>query len=55
MIFNDGLDDDMIGDDEDRQKLASMTEAEREQEIFKRFCSLIIACNVVDYLCPILK
>ncbi|XP_019849879.1 PREDICTED: RNA polymerase-associated protein RTF1 homolog [Amphimedon queenslandica] len=36
MTFNDGLDDDLIGDDEDRRKLASMTEAEREQEIFKR-------------------
>ena len=34
--FNDGLGDDLIRDEEDRQKLASMTEAEREQEIFKR-------------------
>ena len=50
MIFNDGLDDDMIGDDEDRRKLASMTEAEREQEIFKRFYLLSVTCNVIGYL-----
>ena len=35
-IFDDGLGDDLTKDEEDRQKLASMTEAEREQEFFKR-------------------
>ncbi|TRY77906.1 hypothetical protein TCAL_08119 [Tigriopus californicus] len=34
--FDDGLDDDLIGDDEDRALLAQMTEREREQELFKR-------------------
>ncbi|XKL61623.1 hypothetical protein PGB90_001456 [Kerria lacca] len=34
--FNDGYDSDLMGDDEDRSKLAQMTEKEREQEIFKR-------------------
>ncbi len=34
--FDDGLDDDLIGDDEDRARLEKMTEREREQELFKR-------------------
>eukprot|EP00095_Tigriopus_kingsejongensis_P012350 snap_masked-scaffold198_size266703-processed-gene-1.5 protein:Tk12350 transcript:snap_masked-scaffold198_size266703-processed-gene-1.5-mRNA-1 annotation:"rna polymerase-associated protein rtf1" len=34
--FDDGLDDDLIGDDEDRALLERMTEREREQELFKR-------------------
>ncbi len=34
--FDDGFDNDMIGDEEDRRKLDQMTEAEREQEVFKR-------------------
>ena len=34
--FDDGLDDDLIGDDEDRQKLEDMTEKEREEELFRR-------------------
>lgn len=34
--FNDGYDSDLMGDEEDRAKLAQMTEKEREQEIFKR-------------------
>ena len=29
--FDDGLDDDLIGDDEDRQRLEDMTEKEREE------------------------
>lgn len=35
-VFDDGLGDDLTKDEEDRQKLALMTEAEREQEFFKR-------------------
>lgn len=34
--FNDGYHSDFMGDEEDRAKLAQMTEKEREQEIFKR-------------------
>lgn len=34
--FNDGYDDELMGDDEDRERLALMTEKERETEIFKR-------------------
>lgn len=34
--FDDGLDDNLIGDEEDRALLAQMTEREREQELFKR-------------------
>ena len=34
--FDDGLDEDLVGDDEDRKKLAGMTEREREEELFKR-------------------
>ncbi|XP_025423605.1 RNA polymerase-associated protein Rtf1 [Sipha flava] len=34
--FNDGYDDELMGDDEDKERLALMTEKERETEIFKR-------------------
>ena len=34
--FDDGLDDELVGDEEDRRKLADMTEAEREQEMYLR-------------------
>jgi len=34
--FDDGLDEDFIGDDEDREMLDKMNEKEREEEIFKR-------------------
>ena len=34
--FDDGLDEDFIGDDEDRKMLDEMNEKEREEEIFKR-------------------
>lgn len=34
--FNDGYHSDMMGDEEDRFRLAQMTEKEREQEIFRR-------------------
>ncbi|XP_068214791.1 RNA polymerase-associated protein RTF1 homolog [Palaemon carinicauda] len=34
--FDDGLDENMIGDDEDRARLEQMTEKEREQEIYNR-------------------
>ena len=34
--FDDGLDDDLIGDDADRARLEELTEKEREEELFKR-------------------
>ncbi|CAH1105776.1 unnamed protein product [Psylliodes chrysocephalus] len=34
--FNDGYDDQLMGDEEDRARLAALTEKERETEIFKR-------------------
>lgn len=34
--FDDGLDENMIGDEEDRARLEQMTEKEREQEIYNR-------------------
>ena len=34
--FDDGLDDELMGDAEDRKRLQLMTEKEREEEIFKR-------------------
>lgn len=33
---DDGLDDDLMGDEADRQRLSEMTEKEREEELFKR-------------------
>ena len=35
--FDDGLDDELVGDEDDRVKLAQMTEAEREQEMYNRY------------------
>lgn len=35
-VFNDGYDDNMMGDEEDQARLAQMTEKEREQELFQR-------------------
>ena len=34
--FDDGLDENMIGDEQDKKRLEQMTEKEREQEIFNR-------------------
>lgn len=34
--FDDGLDENLMGDEEDRRRLAQMTEKEREQELFNR-------------------
>jgi len=34
--FDDGLDENLIRDDEDRKQLEQMTEKEREQELFNR-------------------
>lgn len=34
--FNDGYDENLMGDEEDQRRLAQMTEKEREQEIFTR-------------------
>ncbi|XP_039280152.1 RNA polymerase-associated protein RTF1 homolog [Nilaparvata lugens] len=34
--FNDGYDENLMGDEDDQRRLAQMTEKEREQEIFKR-------------------
>ncbi|XP_055337537.1 RNA polymerase-associated protein RTF1 homolog [Paramacrobiotus metropolitanus] len=36
MKYSDGLDDQLLGDEDDKQRLASMTEREREEEIFRR-------------------
>lgn len=43
--FDDGLDDDLIGDDEDRTKLDLMTEAEREKETFNRCVSCLVSLS----------
>lgn len=40
--FDDGLGVDLVKDEEDRKMLGAMTEAEREQEFFKRSFDLII-------------
>lgn len=34
--FHDGFDENLIGDEEDKQRLEDMTEKEREQELFDR-------------------
>ncbi|KAI1289366.1 RNA polymerase-associated protein RTF1 -like protein [Halotydeus destructor] len=34
--FNDGFDENLMGDDADKERLAQMTEKEREQELFNR-------------------
>jgi len=34
--FDDGLDSDLVGDDDDRENLEEMTEKQREEELFKR-------------------
>lgn len=34
--FNDGYDENLMGDDLDQARLASMTEKEREEELFNR-------------------
>jgi len=34
--FDDGLDSDLVGDDDDRDNLDAMTEKQREEELFKR-------------------
>ena len=42
--FDDGYDENLMGDKEDRNKLADMTELQREMELFDRFerrCDLI--------------
>lgn len=35
-VFDDGYDENLMGDEEDRRRLAQMTEKEREQELFNR-------------------
>lgn len=35
--YDDGLDDELLGDASDRRRLSLMTEAEREQELLKRY------------------
>lgn len=35
-VFDDGFDENLMGDEEDKKKLAQMTEKEREQELFNR-------------------
>ena len=34
--FDDGWDEHLVGDEEDRKRLDQMTEAEREREMFNR-------------------
>ena len=34
--FQDGYNENLIGDDEDKKRLEAMTEKEREQELFNR-------------------
>ena len=34
--FDDGLDEDLVGGDEDRHKLTNMIDVEREQEMYLR-------------------
>jgi RNA polymerase-associated protein RTF1 len=34
--FNDGFDENLMGDEEDQKRLASMTDVQREQELFNR-------------------
>lgn len=48
--FDDGLDDDLIGDEEDRKRLEQMTEAEREQEMFNRFAETLQLVGIVWYM-----
>lgn len=55
--FDDGLDDQLMGGEEDRRKLDQMTEAEREQEVFNRsslwlYCMSVIHCLLIvgDYI-----
>ncbi|KAG1651555.1 RNA polymerase-associated protein RTF1 [Nymphon striatum] len=48
-VFNDGFDDNMMGDEDDKHKLAQMTEREREQEIFNRLEKREGAKNKVNY------
>ena len=35
-VFDDGLDENLIGDENDKKRLEQMTEKEREQELFDR-------------------
>ena len=35
-VFDDGFDDELMGDEEDRRKLEQMTQVEREKIIFDR-------------------
>jgi len=35
-VFDDGLDENLIGDEDDKKRLEQMTEKEREQELFDR-------------------
>ncbi|KRZ63014.1 RNA polymerase-associated protein RTF1 -like protein [Trichinella nativa] len=35
-VFDDGYDEDLLGDEEDRKKLQKMSEKDREQEIYRR-------------------
>ena len=34
--FDDGMDEHLVGDEEDRDKLSNMTDIEREQEMYMR-------------------
>ena len=42
--FDDGLDEDLVGDEEDRSKLSNMTDIEREQEMYMRCAVSLLTC-----------
>ena len=45
--FSDGLDDDLMGDEDDQKKLSLMNEMEREAEMYKR-----LVCHGLSPLLP---
>ena len=55
--FDDGLDENLIGDEEDRKRLDQMTEAEREQEMYNRYACACMSpgLEVVTYYNSILR
>ena len=48
--FKDGYDENLMGDDEDKARLAQMTEMEREQEIFNRLEKREVAKTRLDFM-----
>lgn len=48
--FDDGLDDELVGNEEDRKRLQEMTEAEREQEMYNRYMFMKNSCTCMKYM-----